>query len=151
MSRRHILFQALLVLAFTAGLGAVPAPSPAAARYAIDVLVLRQGPSLVITLTGSAPPSGAWVGCSLYTRGEPHVAWVGRHLVQHETGTRYQASWLVPASTMVGGNYEVTLWSTRVPGTACRIPGDPWCHRNGFHMEGLLAYRNGTLVPTPGR
>lgn len=135
----------LLVVALACGglhhpVSGQPAPSP----FRVNVHVTRQGSDVLVSVQGTGPAGGAWVGCSLYPKGVRDLINQGSHTAAHVASTFSQA-WKVPAG-FEGGTYEVVLWTRRVPKSQCKLHNDPWCRRNGFHMEGMLVYRTGYLT-----
>lgn len=45
----------------------------------------------------------------------------------------------------LGGSFEVALWQKKVLRKFCKIKNCKWCKRNGYHMEGLIAYKSGYI------
>jgi len=118
------------------------APTQTAGATRVEVRVVRQNGALILSVMGSAP-AGAFIGCSMYPRGARSATTDGTHMVE-AINTSFGKAWKVP-DAMVGGSFEIAVWASKVPKAQCRIPNDPWCKRNGFHMEGMLAYRKGQL------
>lgn len=131
-----------LALAVLAPLAACLA-APTKTVWLLQPSVQRSGQSLVVNVQGSAP-KGAWLGCSFYPPGTRNIATQGVHQVVPVTNTTYTQRFAVPQNC-VGGTYEVALWGARVPASECKIPNDPWCKRNGFHLSGMLALRRGSF------
>lgn len=118
--------------------GAVPDP------VGIDVKIIRLAGNYVITVSGTAPASGAWLGRSIYAYGIRNKASDGHHDAIR-VASAFVHTWTVPIAAVNGGSYEVALWASRVPSAQCRISNDPWCKRNGFHLAGMITYRGGWL------
>lgn len=142
MSRRTMLTWILgVAIAATALSWPVPEADGAPAPL-LTVQALIEGDQYVIVASGIAPSSGAWLGRSVYPYGIRDKCTQGYHEVVQVQGT-FSQRFTVPMSKVRGGSYEVALWSNRIAASQCKIANDPWCKRNGFHLDGLLVYRGG--------
>lgn len=142
MSRRGVLTWILGVVIAGAALSW---PLPEAAGAPTSLLTVQasiEGDQYVITAYGVAPSTGAWLGRSVYPYGIRDKCTQGYHEVVEVQGN-FSQRFTVPIAKVRGGSYEVVLWSNRIPASQCKIAGDPWCKRNGFHLDGLLVYRGG--------
>lgn len=143
MSRRSLLAWILGVVIAGAALSwPLPEAEGTPTTSLLTVQALIEGDQYVIVATGVAPAAGAWLGRSAYPYGIRDKCTQGVHEVVHVQGP-FSQRFTLPINKVRGGSYEVALWSNRVAAAQCKIASDPWCKRNGFHLDGLLVYRGG--------
>lgn len=136
----------LIVLAVSAAWTLIPRDARSAqpqVKTSLEIRLIRQGNELLVSVMGTSATGPAYIGCSFYPRNVRNAATEGRHVVE-QVNTTFGRVFKVPRN-LEGGTFEVALWRSKIPTAQCKIPGDPWCKRNGFHMEGMLSYRSGQL------
>ena len=143
MSRRTLLTWVLGVVIAGAALSwPLPEAAGTPTPPLLNVQVTLEGDQYVLVASGVAPSTGAWLGRSVYPYGIKDKCTQGYHEVVQVQGT-FTHRFAVPVSKVRNGSYEVCLWSGRIPAAECKITGDSWCKRNGFHLSGMLVYRGG--------
>ncbi|MBI3270022.1 MAG: hypothetical protein HYZ53_13430 [Planctomycetes bacterium] len=99
-----------------------------------------------LVLTARAKNGTAYLGRSVYPAGVKDAAAEGDHKV--ETVANGEATQKIPlTSRHVGGGYEAALWERKVTKDACKVSGCRMCPLLGYHLEGLLRWKDGKLGP----
>lgn len=143
MSRRTLLTWVLgVVIAGAALVAPLPECAEAAPAALLNVQPTVEGSEYVLLVSGVAPSQGAYLGRSIYPYGITDKCTQGFHTAVFVRGSFVQR-FAFPISRARGGSFEVALWSKRIEPSQCTLKSDPWCKRNGFHLEGMLVYRGG--------
>jgi len=97
-----------------------------------------------ILISGYSHLDIAWLGISLYPYGTLDVQAGGRHShIELENG--HLSHEIQVDQPLLGGSFEVALWSEKVDKVDCTLDYCYWCKVNGFHFSELLVYKSGLL------
>lgn len=147
MKKTKIFSYSLFILFFTAILSLSVLAQNASKISEIKILSDGYGRPLQITISGHVKEKEAWLGISFYPKSAKDYVKEAEHKIEPlKEGDFYKAPFI--DSRFIGGTYEVALWSKKVERKDCTIQGCQWCKKNGFHMEGRLDYKWGSIVGT---
>jgi hypothetical protein len=125
-----------------------PAPAPVrvaqSAASTLVATVIRDGSSYTLQVEGYAA-ARQYLGFSLYTTKARSLI-DGKDVTLELTPGAFRRTFPIKRD-YVGGTWAAALWQRKVMAEQCPIKNDPWCKKNGFHMDGMVAgsYRGGNI------
>jgi hypothetical protein len=105
----------------------------------------RTGQPSYLRVTGTLDKGDAWLGYSFYPENCADIVNDAVHKVVEIKKDEFKFDLPVPANC-IGGKYSLAVWVSRIEKKKCAVQDCKWCKKNGFHMDGSLASREGVLV-----
>jgi len=147
--RSGIMKKPFMVLLIYILLCLCPSLTHAQSLYTVKVLPSPKdstGRTLQFSITGDTQGHVAYLGCSFYPSKYSNKLKEGYHDIV-QVSNSFTRSWEIPEK-FYEGSFEIAIWGDKVLKARCGRKDCFLCGKFGFHLEKMLDFCSGTLLPT---